>query len=159
MGLGISETIKFTSAYKKLREQLRLAMDQETANVLFDKGAILLFLDPPENLEFGIDFNAWSTGPLFKGVKLIPPGLHFVFYRYVGAIVVINLETIDCHTWLTIDMIAQPAKRVSLVCERDSFDFSKLERYCQMNLITCHNWRFTVYSNCESAILFKYERF
>ncbi|KAI8583299.1 hypothetical protein K450DRAFT_222945 [Umbelopsis ramanniana AG] len=55
-------------------------MDQETANVLFDKGAILLFLDPPENLEFGIDYNAWSTGPLFKGVKLIPPGLHFVFY-------------------------------------------------------------------------------
>ncbi|KAH8556016.1 A1 cistron-splicing factor [Umbelopsis sp. PMI_123] len=55
-------------------------MDQETANVLFDKGAILLFLDAPENLEFGIDYNAWSTGPLFKGVKLIPPGLHFVFY-------------------------------------------------------------------------------
>jgi len=55
-------------------------MDQETANVLFDKGAILLFLEAPENLEFGIDFNAWTTGPLFKGVKLIPPGLHYVFY-------------------------------------------------------------------------------
>ncbi|CAO3676457.1 unnamed protein product [Umbelopsis vinacea] len=55
-------------------------MDQETANVLFNKGGILLFLDAPENLEFGIDYNAWNTGPLFKGVKLIPPGLHFVFY-------------------------------------------------------------------------------
>lgn len=128
-------------------------MDQETANVLFDKGAILLFLDPPENLEFGIDFNAWSTGPLFKGVKLIPPGIHFVYYRYVAAIVVISHIALGCHTRLTIEMIAQPAKRVSLACERDSSDFSRLERYCQKSLILCDNWRFTVYSNCEIAIL------
>jgi AAR2 protein len=106
-------------------------MDQETANVLFDKGAILLILDPPENLEFGIDYNAWSTGPLFKGVKLIPPGLHFVFYRYVEAILVINLAKVVCHTWLTKAMIAQQAKRVFPVCELGSFDFLKLERYCQ----------------------------
>ncbi|CAG8484666.1 12093_t:CDS:2 [Dentiscutata erythropus] len=55
-------------------------MDQETAQILFDKGAFLLFLDAPEGLEFGIDYNSWQIGPRFKGVKLIPPGLHFVYY-------------------------------------------------------------------------------
>jgi A1 cistron-splicing factor AAR2 len=61
-------------------------MDQETANVLFNKGGFLLFLNAPENMEFGIDYNAWTTGPLFKGIKLIPPGLHFVYYRLeIGA--------------------------------------------------------------------------
>ncbi|KAF7722433.1 a1-alpha2 repression [Apophysomyces ossiformis] len=57
-----------------------LVMDQETANALFEQGACLLFLDAPPNLEFGIDYNAWTIGPLFKGIKLIPPGLHFVYF-------------------------------------------------------------------------------
>ncbi|CAB5176305.1 unnamed protein product [Rhizophagus irregularis] len=55
-------------------------MDQETAQALFDKGAFLLFLNAPEGMEFGIDNNCWKIGPKFKGVKLIPPGLHFVYY-------------------------------------------------------------------------------
>ncbi|KAI8097592.1 A1 cistron-splicing factor [Halteromyces radiatus] len=55
-------------------------MDQETANQLYDVGGKLLFLNAPERLEFGIDYNAWTIGPLFKGVKLIPPGLHFIYF-------------------------------------------------------------------------------
>ncbi|KND04783.1 uncharacterized protein SPPG_00487 [Spizellomyces punctatus DAOM BR117] len=55
-------------------------MDQETANALFDKGAVLLFLDAPQNMEFGVDCYSWTTGPKFKGLKLIPPGIHFVYY-------------------------------------------------------------------------------
>ncbi|EPB86982.1 hypothetical protein HMPREF1544_06200 [Mucor circinelloides 1006PhL] len=55
-------------------------MDQETANKLFEVGAFMLFMDAPPNLEFGIDYNAWTIGPLFKGVKLIPPGLHFIYF-------------------------------------------------------------------------------
>jgi hypothetical protein len=103
-------------------------MDQETANVLFDKGAILLFLEAPENLEFGIDFNAWTTGPLFKGVKLIPPGLHFVFYRYP-----VNTPdySFDIHMWypsLIVYAKVQLARRESRECELDSFVFLKLER-------------------------------
>ncbi|GBC02188.1 hypothetical protein RclHR1_00450023 [Rhizophagus clarus] len=31
-------------------------------------------------MEFGIDNNCWNIGPKFKGIKLIPPGLHFVYY-------------------------------------------------------------------------------
>ena len=55
---------------------------QELAQQLFDKGAILVMTNLPSHLllEFGIDFNAWQTGPKFKGLKLIPPGLHYVHY-------------------------------------------------------------------------------
>ncbi|KAK3836278.1 MAG: A1 cistron-splicing factor [Linnemannia gamsii] len=56
-------------------------MDNETMKRLFKAGAILLVLDAPHNqLEFGIDVNCWNTGPRFKGIKIIPPGAHFVYY-------------------------------------------------------------------------------
>ncbi|CAH1796636.1 unnamed protein product [Owenia fusiformis] len=55
-------------------------MDQETAQILFSEGAVLVLLDVPPGTEFGIDYNAWNTGPNFKGVKMIPPGIHFVYY-------------------------------------------------------------------------------
>ena len=56
-------------------------MDQETAQILFHEGGTLIFLNVPEGTEFGIDCNSWDVGPLFKGVKMIPPGFHFVYYR------------------------------------------------------------------------------
>ncbi|KAG0010494.1 a1-alpha2 repression [Entomortierella chlamydospora] len=56
-------------------------MDNETLKKLFKAGAILLVLDAPHNqLEFGIDVNCWNTGPRFRGIKIIPPGAHFVYY-------------------------------------------------------------------------------
>ena len=57
-------------------------MDQETARVLFREGAILLLLNMPEGSEFGIDYNSWTVGPKFRGVKMIPPGIHYIYYRY-----------------------------------------------------------------------------
>lgn len=51
---------------------------------MFREGAILAFLDVPEDTEFGIDYNCWRVGHKFKGVKMIPPGIHFVYYRYVA---------------------------------------------------------------------------
>ena len=56
-------------------------MDQETAKVLFREGAMLIFLDVPEGTEFGIDYNSWTVGPMFRGIKMIPAGIHFVYYR------------------------------------------------------------------------------
>lgn len=55
-------------------------MDQELAKRLFEEGAVLVLLDVPERTEFGIDYNCWSVGPKFKGLKMIPPGLHLVYY-------------------------------------------------------------------------------
>ena len=57
-------------------------MDQEVARQLFAEGAVLVLFDVPEGTEFGIDYNSWHVGPKFKGIKMIPPGFHFIFYRY-----------------------------------------------------------------------------
>ncbi|XP_074653435.1 protein AAR2 homolog [Tubulanus polymorphus] len=55
-------------------------MDNEMAKVLFEEGATFILLDVPPGLEFGIDYNSWTIGPKFKGVKMIPPGIHFIYY-------------------------------------------------------------------------------
>ena len=43
-------------------------------------GAILVITDPPVGLDFGIDAMSYTTGPDFRGVSLIPGGLHFVYH-------------------------------------------------------------------------------
>ncbi|KAF3525075.1 hypothetical protein F2Q69_00050870 [Brassica cretica] len=53
-------------------------MDSEKALELVKHGATLLFLDVPQHTLIGIDTQA--IGPAFKGIKMIPPGIHFVFY-------------------------------------------------------------------------------
>ena len=58
-------------------------MDQELAQRLFKEGATLVMLDVPEGTEVGIDYNSWRAGSRFHGVKMIPPGVHFMYYRYV----------------------------------------------------------------------------
>ncbi|KAI8894863.1 A1 cistron-splicing factor [Globomyces pollinis-pini] len=45
----------------------------------------ILFLNAPKQLEFGIDFNLWTIGPKFKGLKAIPIGIHFVHYSLKGS--------------------------------------------------------------------------
>lgn len=63
---------------------LRMAeMDPEVAKRLHGEGATLIVLDVPEGTEFGIDYFSCNTGPRFKGVKMIPPGLHFIYYSAV----------------------------------------------------------------------------
>eukprot|EP01114_Cavostelium_apophysatum_P014427 TRINITY_DN3745_c0_g1_i6.p1 TRINITY_DN3745_c0_g1~~TRINITY_DN3745_c0_g1_i6.p1 ORF type:complete len:380 (+),score=57.02 TRINITY_DN3745_c0_g1_i6:82-1140(+) len=44
----------------------------------------LLCLDVPERTELGIDLYVFHCGPKFKGIKLIPPGLHFVYFSGQG---------------------------------------------------------------------------
>ncbi|XP_002125944.2 protein AAR2 homolog [Ciona intestinalis] len=59
-------------------------MDQETAKALFKEGACLLLQGVPEGTEFGMDWNSWSIGSKFEGVKMVPPGIHYVFYSAVS---------------------------------------------------------------------------
>ncbi|XP_071806634.1 protein AAR2 homolog [Asterias amurensis] len=59
-------------------------MTQEIARKLFSEGATLIFLNVPLGTEFGIDYNTWNTAENFKGVKMIPPGVHFVYYSAVN---------------------------------------------------------------------------
>lgn len=58
-------------------------MDERLANRLFEEGAFLFLLDVPIGTEVGIDFNCWRTAEKFKGIKMIPPGVHYVYYSAV----------------------------------------------------------------------------
>ncbi|KAM4695077.1 protein AAR2 homolog [Discoglossus pictus] len=58
-------------------------MDPELARELFFKGATLVILGVPEGTEFGIDSNSWQVGPRFRGVKMVPPGVHFMHYSVI----------------------------------------------------------------------------
>ncbi|KAJ0100279.1 hypothetical protein Patl1_21327 [Pistacia atlantica] len=55
-------------------------MDPEAALELVKNGVTLLLLDVPQYTLVGIDTQVFSVGPAFKGIKMIPPGVHFVFY-------------------------------------------------------------------------------
>ncbi|KFD56237.1 hypothetical protein M514_03015 [Trichuris suis] len=59
-------------------------MSQEQAQRLFENGGFLFIPNLPTGFEFGIDYNSWKTGPKFKGVKMIPPGCHFIFVSCSG---------------------------------------------------------------------------
>ncbi|XP_005512272.2 protein AAR2 homolog [Columba livia] len=53
-------------------------LEPELARQLFFEGAAVVVLGVPEGTEFGIDYSSWAVGPRFRGVKMIPPGVHFV---------------------------------------------------------------------------------
>lgn len=58
--------------------------DQGTAQKLVKEGATLIIIDMPLGSEFGIDMNIFTVGHKFKGVKMIPQGLHFIYYSAVS---------------------------------------------------------------------------
>ncbi|KAF3778832.1 AAR2-like protein [Nymphaea thermarum] len=76
-------------------------MDAEMAMELVKKGATLLLLDVPQHTLIGVDIQAcmkcppllfspslfslnvnmvFAAGPKFCGIKMIPPGPHFIYY-------------------------------------------------------------------------------
>ncbi len=63
-----------------------LEMPPDVARSLSESGATLLLLDFPVGAEFGIDLCSWNTGERFKGVKMIPPGVHFVHWSSVSRV-------------------------------------------------------------------------
>ncbi|KAL6587836.1 hypothetical protein OROMI_000814 [Orobanche minor] len=55
-------------------------MDPETALEFVKHGATIILLDVPQYTLIGVDTQMFSSGPNFKGIKMIPPGIHFVYY-------------------------------------------------------------------------------
>ena len=49
---------------------------------MISKLGIILILDAPEKMQFGLDNTYWNTGDKFKGAKLIPLGIHYVYYAF-----------------------------------------------------------------------------
>lgn len=58
-------------------------MDQGEARRRFATGAFIICLDFPSGqpLQVGIDGSTWMVGPKFRGLKMIPAGLHYFYYR------------------------------------------------------------------------------
>lgn len=54
-------------------------LPQEVAQKLFAEGAILIVAGVPSGTEFGIDLDVNKVDELFRGVKMIPVGPHFVY--------------------------------------------------------------------------------
>lgn len=75
-----------------------LEMDQGLAQRLFESGSALVFLDVPPGTEFGIDLVSWNVGQKFKGVKMIPDGVHFIYWRFVNIFCVLQVMTNDALT-------------------------------------------------------------
>lgn len=44
------------------------------------RGGVLYITDPPPTLDFGIDCMHYETGAKFRGVSMVPQGLHFVYH-------------------------------------------------------------------------------
>ncbi|KAJ2951985.1 hypothetical protein O0L34_g4248 [Tuta absoluta] len=59
-------------------------MDQETAKKLLVEGGTFVFLGVPPETQFGIDMLCWNTEEDFRGIKMIPPGLHYIHYSSVS---------------------------------------------------------------------------
>ncbi|KAJ8442453.1 LOW QUALITY PROTEIN: hypothetical protein Cgig2_022336 [Carnegiea gigantea] len=55
-------------------------MEPGKALELVKHGSTLLLLDVPQGTLIGVDTQVFSVGPAFKGIKMIPPGVHFIFY-------------------------------------------------------------------------------
>ncbi|XP_006611900.1 protein AAR2 homolog [Apis laboriosa] len=60
-----------------------IEMDQTLAQRLFFEGATLITLNVPSGTEFGIDLKSWNTADKFKGIKMIPPGFHYIHYSAI----------------------------------------------------------------------------
>lgn len=54
-------------------------MPPDLARQLFEQGAFLIIAGVPVKTEFGIDLCSYSVGEKFRGVKMIPPGPHYVY--------------------------------------------------------------------------------
>lgn len=57
---------------------------QEAWERVFGSKSVLLVENFPPGLEFGLNCMVYETGPMFKGVAMIPEGLHFVYYSHIN---------------------------------------------------------------------------
>ncbi|CAM9816234.1 unnamed protein product [Ascophyllum nodosum] len=55
-------------------------MDDEQARRRLLEGGYFVAMGVPPGIEFGIDLKSYQTGPRFRGVKMIPAGLHLAHY-------------------------------------------------------------------------------
>lgn len=95
-------------------------MDSETALELVKHGATIVLLDVPLYTMIGIDTQAYSSGPNFMGIKMIPPGVHFVYYSCS------NREGSEFSPVFGSFIIAQPSQVIIYKWEKQEEHLAKL---------------------------------
>eukprot|EP01051_Picozoa_sp_SAG22_P006372 SAG22_NODE_415_length_10814_cov_10.762109_4_plen_601_part_00 len=90
-------------------------LSQEELLQLSEQTGTLLLLDVPEGTIVGLDFTSYTVGPSFRGIKLIPPGLHLVHHCARdnktgetsaikgGFFVWIEPRAVECRRWVPED--------------------------------------------------------
>lgn len=73
-----------TSKKRKLTGLHCLQLSPERARKLFDNGGVLIVKNLPIGSIFGIDMKVYHVGVKFRGLKMIPPGIHFIHYSAVS---------------------------------------------------------------------------
>ncbi|XP_060645529.1 protein AAR2 homolog [Drosophila nasuta] len=61
------------------KDNSSMQMDPDLALRLLADGAVLVIAGVPVGTEFGVDLCAYTIGPDFRGIKMIPPGVHYVW--------------------------------------------------------------------------------
>jgi len=78
-------------------------MDPQEARRRVEQGGAVLCLDVPEGTEMRIDLQAWRAGPLFQGIKMIPPGIHLVSWaaghETVGCLLAFRPGQVEVWRW------------------------------------------------------------
>lgn len=49
-------------------------------NEIVELFLLQIFTGVPRGTEFGIDYKSWNVDSEFCGLKMIPPGVHFVYF-------------------------------------------------------------------------------
>ncbi|XP_058748101.1 uncharacterized protein LOC131620930 [Vicia villosa] len=128
-------------------------MDSQTALELVKNGATLLFLDVPQYTLVAIDTQMFSVGPAFKGIKMIPPGTHFVYYSSstrdgkefsptIGFFIDVGSSEVIVRKW------DQQEERLVKVSEEEDERYSHAVRNMEFdrqlgpyNLSHCEDWK------------------
>ncbi|CAI4229192.1 unnamed protein product [Auanema sp. JU1783] len=74
--------MSFADAFKDVKSAADIP--QELAQCMFAGGGFLILKDFPIGGEFGIDYKSWNVAEKFLGVKMIPPGVHFIYCSVKG---------------------------------------------------------------------------
>ncbi|KAL9914819.1 protein AAR2 homolog [Glossina fuscipes fuscipes] len=61
-----------------------MEMDQSLAKNLLNNGAVLIITGVPVRTLFGVDLCTYTIADNFRGVKMIPPGFHYVWCAATG---------------------------------------------------------------------------
>lgn len=59
------------------QQPYEVSMDPDSARSMATQGGSVLMLGVPSGAVVGVDHQAFGTGAMFKGIKMLPPGMHF----------------------------------------------------------------------------------